>query len=88
MIILSLLVHKTIVSDSSLDRWFEKWLLLGCGMAGRGPTRALFLVLVMFSAAFSGCFGETEQVGINSEKDVVITPQTLSGGFSGRNNNS
>ena len=49
-------------------------------MAGRGPTRALFLVLVMFSAAFSGCFGETEQVGINSEKDVVITPQTLSGG--------
>ena len=49
-------------------------------MAGRGPKRALFLVLVMFSAAFSGCFGETEQVGINSEKDVVITPQTLSGG--------
>ena len=66
--------------DSSLDRWFEKWLLLGFDMAGRGPTRALFLVLVMFSAAFSGCFGETEQVGINSEKDVVITPQTLSGG--------
>ena len=49
-------------------------------MAGRGPTRALFLVLVMFSAAFSGCFGETEQTGINSEKDVLITPQTLSGG--------
>tara|TARA_B100000965_G_scaffold197563_2_gene164969 strand:+ start:63 stop:1784 length:1722 start_codon:yes stop_codon:yes gene_type:complete len=34
----------------------------------------------MFSAAFSGCFGETEDSGINSEKDVVITPQTLSGG--------
>jgi hypothetical protein len=34
----------------------------------------------MFSAAFSGCFGETEQSGINSDKDVVVTPQTLSGG--------
>ncbi len=49
-------------------------------MPGQGPSRALFLVLVMFSAAFSGCFGETEDSGINSEKDVVITPQTLSGG--------
>ena len=49
-------------------------------MAGRGPLRALFLVLVMFSAAFSGCFGETDNSEINSERDVVITPQTLSGG--------
>ena len=49
-------------------------------MGGRGSIRALFLVLVMFSAAFSGCFGETNEEGINSERDVVITPQTLSGG--------
>jgi len=49
-------------------------------MAGRGATRALFLVLVMFSAAFSGCFGETNEDGIDSERDVVITPQSLSGG--------
>ena len=34
----------------------------------------------MFSAAFSGCFGETNGGGIDSERDVVITPQTLSGG--------
>ena len=49
-------------------------------MGGRGSIRALFLVLVMFSAAFSGCFGETNDDGIDSERDVVITPQTLSGG--------
>ena len=49
-------------------------------MSGKGPTRAVFLVLVMFSAAFSGCFGETNEDGIDSERDVVITPQTLSGG--------
>ena len=49
-------------------------------MGGRGSIRALFLVLVMFSAAFSGCFGETNEDGIDSERDVVITPQTLSGG--------
>ena len=49
-------------------------------MGGRGLIRALFLVLVMFSAAFSGCFGETNEDGIDSERDVVITPQTLSGG--------
>ena len=49
-------------------------------MPGQGASRALFLVLVMFSAAFSGCFGETEEGGINSERDVVITPQILSGG--------
>ena len=55
-------------------------MFLGCDMAGRGLTRALFLVMIMFSAAFSGCFGETNQEGINSERDVVITPQTLSGG--------
>ena len=55
-------------------------MLLGLGMAGRMSIRALFLVLVMFSAAFSGCFGETNEDGIDSERDVVITPQTLSGG--------
>ena len=49
-------------------------------MGGRGSIRALFLVLVMFSAAFSGCFGETNEDGIDSKRDVVITPQTLSGG--------
>jgi len=49
-------------------------------MSGKGPTRAVFLVLVMFSAAFSGCFGETNEDGIDSERDVIITPQTLSGG--------
>ena len=49
-------------------------------MGGRRSIRALFLVLVMFSAAFSGCFGETNENGIDSERDVVITPQTLSGG--------
>ena len=49
-------------------------------MLGRSSSRAVLLVLLMFSAAFSGCFGETEQSGINSEKDVVVTPQTLSGG--------
>ena len=53
---------------------------LGLDMSGKGPTRAVFLVLVMFSAAFSGCFGETNEDGIDSERDVVITPQTLSGG--------
>ena len=50
-------------------------------MLGRSSSRAVLLVLLMFSAAFSGCFGETEQSGINSEKDVVVTPQTLSGGI-------
>ena len=49
-------------------------------MLGRSSSRAVLLVLLMFSAAFSGCFGETEQSGINSEKDVVVTPQMLSGG--------
>ena len=49
-------------------------------MGGRMSIRALFLVLVMFCAAFSGCFGETNEDGIDSERDVVITPQTLSGG--------
>ena len=49
-------------------------------MLGRSSSRAVLLVLLMFSAAFSGCFGETEQSGINSDKDVVVTPQTLSGG--------
>lgn len=49
-------------------------------MLGRSSSRAVLLVLLMFSAAFSGCFGETEQGGINSEKDVVVTPQMLSGG--------
>ena len=42
--------------------------------------RALLLILVMFSAAFAGCFGENELDRVNSEDDVVITPQTLSGG--------
>ena len=50
-------------------------------MLGRSSSRSVLLVLLMFSAAFSGCFGETEQSGINSEKDVVVTPQTLSGGI-------
>ncbi|MBL6731931.1 MAG: M28 family peptidase [Candidatus Poseidoniaceae archaeon] len=49
-------------------------------MLGRSSSRAVLLVLLMFSAAFSGCFGETEQSGINSEEDVVVTPQMLSGG--------
>ena len=49
-------------------------------MLGRSSSRAVLLVLLMFSAAFSGCFGETEQSGINSDRDVVVTPQTLSGG--------
>ncbi|HII45591.1 MAG TPA: hypothetical protein HA327_06090, partial [Candidatus Poseidoniaceae archaeon] len=49
-------------------------------MSGEGASRACFLVLVMFSAAFSGCFGETQSGGINSDEDVVVTPQTLSGG--------
>ena len=34
----------------------------------------------MFSAAFSGCFGESGETGINSDRDVVVTPETLSGG--------
>ena len=46
----------------------------------RDGSRALLLVLVMFSAAFAGCFGENELDRVNSEDDVVITPQTLSGG--------
>ena len=46
----------------------------------RDGSRALLLVLVMFSAAFAGCFGENELDRLNSEDDVVITPQTLSGG--------
>ena len=49
-------------------------------MLGRSSSRAVLLVLLMFSSAFSGCFGETEQSGINSDRDVVVTPQTLSGG--------
>ena len=49
-------------------------------MSGRGASRALFLVLVMFSAAFSGCFGENNTPGINSDRDVVVTPEILSGG--------
>ena len=49
-------------------------------MSGGGASRACFLVLVMFSAAFSGCFGESGDTGINSDRDVVITPETLSGG--------
>ena len=49
-------------------------------MLGRSSSQAVLLVLLMFSAAFSGCFGETERGGINSEKDVVVTPQMLSGG--------
>ncbi len=49
-------------------------------MLGRSSSRAVLLVLLMFSAAFSGCFGETEQSGINSEEDVIVTPQMLSGG--------
>ena len=41
----------------------------------RDGSRALLLVLVMFSAAFAGCFGENELDSVNSEDDVVITPQ-------------
>ena len=49
-------------------------------MSGGGASRACFLILVMFSAAFSGCFGESGDTGINSDRDVVVTPETLSGG--------
>lgn len=49
-------------------------------MSGQGASRACFLVLVMFSAAFSGCFGETNNSEINSQRDVVVTPEVLSGG--------
>ena len=49
-------------------------------MSGGGASRACFLILVMFSAAFSGCFGESGETGINSDRDVVVTPETLSGG--------
>ena len=48
-------------------------------MSGGGASRACFLILVMFSAAFSGCFGESGDTGINSDRDVVVTPETLSG---------
>jgi hypothetical protein len=34
----------------------------------------------MFSAAFSGCFGENESTKVSSSEDVVITPEILVGG--------
>ena len=38
----------------------------------RDGFRALLLILVMFSAAFAGCFGENELDRLSSEDDVVI----------------
>jgi len=48
-------------------------------MSGWGPSKAVLLVLLMFTAAFSGCFGEnnTEQV---SEDSIELFPKTLTGG--------
>jgi hypothetical protein len=34
----------------------------------------------MFSAAFSGCFGENESTKVSSSEDVVVTPEILVGG--------
>ena len=49
-------------------------------MLGRSSSRAVLLVLLMFSAAFSGCFGENESTKVSSSEDVVITPEILVGG--------
>ncbi|MFL2882088.1 MAG: M28 family metallopeptidase [Candidatus Poseidoniaceae archaeon] len=40
----------------------------------------MLLVLLMFSAAFSGCFGENESTKVSSSEDVVVTPEILVGG--------
>ena len=49
-------------------------------MLGRSSSRAVLLVLLMFSAAFSGCFGENESTKVSSSEDVVVTPEILVGG--------
>ena len=79
MIILSLVVHKTIVSRFIINRWFEKWLLLGFDMPGVDLQERCFLFWLCL-AQRSLMFWRNRTGGINSEKDVVITPQTLSGG--------
>ena len=42
--------------------------------------QAYFLVLLMFMAPLSGCFGEDDGDGPTSLNDVVVTPSTLTGG--------
>ena len=49
-------------------------------MDGSKGLQALMLVTVMFLAPLSGCFGENMDERVSSENDVVVTPQTLSGG--------
>ena len=49
-------------------------------MLGRSSSQAVLLVLLMFSAAFSGCFGENENTKVSSSEDVVVTPEILVGG--------
>ena len=49
-------------------------------MLGRSSSQAVLLVLLMFSAAFSGCFGENESTKVSSSEDVVVTPEILVGG--------
>ena len=49
-------------------------------MAGSNGAQALLLVLIMSLAPLSGCFGENMSSRVNSESDVVVTPETLSGG--------
>ena len=49
-------------------------------MGGSKGMQAFLLVTVMILAPLSGCFGENMSDQVNSESDVVITPQTLSGG--------
>ena len=49
-------------------------------MLGRSSSQALLLVLLMFSAAFSGCFGENESTKVSSSEDAVVTPEILVGG--------
>jgi hypothetical protein len=49
-------------------------------MLGRSSSQAVLLVLLMFSAAFSGCFGENESTKVSSSEDAVVTPEILVGG--------
>ena len=49
-------------------------------MGGSKGLQAFILVTVMVLAPLSGCFGEDMSSRVNSESDVVITPETLSGG--------
>ena len=69
-----------VLGSFTFMRRFEKGMVGGRFMVGSKGLQAFVLVAVMVLAPLSGCFGENMSARVNSESDVVITPETLSGG--------